>query len=71
MDVCSLYPWVNKYGVYAVGVPKVYVGEQCRELVGDTNNFHQVEGLVKCTVLAPTDLYHPVLPQKISGKLFF
>jgi hypothetical protein len=71
MDVCSLYPWVNKYGTYAVDVPEIFIGEQCCELIGSENDLVKVEGLVKCTVLAPTDLYHPVLPQRINGKLFF
>jgi len=30
-----------------------------------------VEGLVKALVEPPTDLYHPVLPMRLHGKLFF
>ncbi|KAK9729439.1 DNA polymerase type B, organellar and viral [Popillia japonica] len=30
VDVCSLYPWTNKYGKYPVGHPKVYVGRECQ-----------------------------------------
>ena len=28
-------------------------------------------GLIKCKVLAPANLYHPVLPVRAKGKLFF
>ena len=33
-NVCSLYPWVCKCDKFAVGHPKVFVGKECRELVG-------------------------------------
>ncbi|KAG5880700.1 hypothetical protein JTB14_024272 [Gonioctena quinquepunctata] len=32
VDVCSLYPWVCKYGKYPIGHPKIYIGEQCNDL---------------------------------------
>ena len=62
-DVCSLYPWVCKYGKFPVGHPVVI-----------TENFGELdlyEGLVKCKVLPPDDLYHPVLPYRCNGKLLF
>ena len=31
----------------------------------------QKEGLIKCTVLPPTRLYHPVLPYRCDNKLLF
>lgn len=72
VDVCSLYPWVCKNGRYPVGHPKVYVGGECEALTGpDTANIDRVEGLVKCVVLAPRNLYHPVLPVRMRGKLMF
>ncbi|XP_046391618.1 uncharacterized protein LOC124159751 [Ischnura elegans] len=64
IDICSLYPYVNKYKKYPVGHPIVYVGSECPPL-------EDVEGLVKCVVLPPRDLYLPVLPMKANGKLFF
>ncbi|KAG8239613.1 hypothetical protein J437_LFUL019312 [Ladona fulva] len=64
LDVCSLYPYVNKYRKYPVGHPKILVGEKCPPL-------KDVEGLVKCTVVPPPSLYHPVLPFRASGKLLF
>ncbi|KAK5650251.1 hypothetical protein RI129_001280 [Pyrocoelia pectoralis] len=66
-DVCSLYPFVNKYRKYPVGHPQIHVGnENCLKLSIDT-----VDGLIKCRVLPPDDLYHPVLPMRMHGKLMF
>ncbi|XP_054272648.1 uncharacterized protein LOC128992928 [Macrosteles quadrilineatus] len=66
VDVCSLYPWVCKYGKYPVGHPTIYVGDrECRQ------RGLNVEGLLKCKVLPPRDLYHPVLPAKMNDKLMF
>ena len=63
VDFTSLYPWVNKYGIYPLGHPEVI-----------TSNFKPVSnyfGLIRCKILPPTDLFHPVLPSKINGKLMF
>ena len=63
-DFCSLYPYINKYGKYAAGVPKKLRGES---LIPEN-----VEGLLKCRILPPQDLYIPVLPYRSpSGKLTF
>ncbi|KAG5873795.1 hypothetical protein JTB14_024111 [Gonioctena quinquepunctata] len=64
--VCSLYPWVCKYGKYPIGHPKIYIGEQCNDL-----NLKKTEGLIKCKILPPQDLYHPVLSLKMNNKLMF
>ncbi|XP_018578193.1 uncharacterized protein LOC108916427 [Anoplophora glabripennis] len=60
VDVCSLYPWVCKYGKFPVGHPKVYVGEEC------PTDLRNVNGVVKCKILPPQNLYHPLLPAKMS-----
>lgn len=64
IDVLSLYPYICKYGRFPVGHPKII-----------TENFELMdsehmpyEGLVKCKVLPPTDLLHPVLPFRGSRK---
>ncbi|KAG5864370.1 hypothetical protein JTB14_034245 [Gonioctena quinquepunctata] len=62
VDVCSLYPWVCKYGKFPVGHPKVYVGSECPTL-------SSVSGLIRCKVLPPRELFHPVLPVKMNNKL--
>ena len=33
------------------------------------NNIDKVNGLIKCEILPPRNLYHPVLPVKMHGKL--
>jgi hypothetical protein len=63
-DVCSLYPFINKYKKYPVGHPKVYVGNECPKL-------ENIEGFIHCKILPPKRLFHPVLPAKIQNKLMF
>jgi G:T-mismatch repair DNA endonuclease (very short patch repair protein) len=65
MDVCSLYPWVNKYGKYPIGHPRALLSPN---LGCDVRAY---EGFVKCKVLPPTSLFHPVLPVRIEKKLVF
>jgi hypothetical protein len=45
--------------------PKVYVGADCPTDCLDR------EGIIKCKVLSPRKLYHPVLPYKRTSKLMF
>ncbi|XP_011631834.1 uncharacterized protein LOC105423675, partial [Pogonomyrmex barbatus] len=73
VDVCSLYPYVLKTGVLPIGHPDIYVGEECADLIGIAPNFNftPVEGLVRCRVLPPRDLFYPVLPYRVRGKLLF
>ena len=63
-DYTSLYPWVNKYGKYPVGHPKFIYQPK-------TTDIAPYFGLIKVTVLPPTDLYHPVLPYRTRDKLTF
>jgi hypothetical protein len=64
VDVCSLYPWVNKYGKYPIGHPRI----ETSNLTTDIDGY---EGLIKCTILPPSNLFHPVLPARIAKKLMF
>ncbi|CAH1115486.1 unnamed protein product [Psylliodes chrysocephalus] len=66
VDVCSLYPWVNKYGKYPIGHPQVFVGDKCKTL-----DLYKTDGLIKCKILPPQNLYHAVLPIKSNNKLMF
>lgn len=66
VDVCSLYPWVCKYGKFPIGHPEVYLFDECKNL-----DLQKIDGLVKCKVLPPQNLYHPVLPLKMNDKLMF
>ena len=64
VDVCSLYPWVNKYCKYPIGHPTIIKAP-------DSVDVSQYEGLIKCSVLPPRGLYHPVLPYRCHNKLLF
>jgi hypothetical protein len=65
VDVISLYPYICKYGKVPTGHPKVYVGEAC------PSDYLNREVIIKCKVLAPRDLYHPVLPYNCNSRLMF
>jgi hypothetical protein len=58
VEVISLYPYICKYGKLPLGHPEVYVGADCPTDCVDR------EGIIKCKVLPPKGLYHPVLPTK-------
>ena len=63
MDFTSLYPWCNKSTEAVVGHPEII-----------TENFADIStyfGLIKCTVLPPKGLLHPVLPYRTKDKLMF
>lgn len=66
VDICSLYPWVCKYGVFPLGHPKVLVGEDCKAI-----DLKKQQGIIKCEILPPSNLLHPVLPMKMNDKLMF
>ena len=58
VDFCSLYPTVQYYQKYPIGHPtKIFNPEK-----------HDVSWyrLIKCKVVPPRKLYHPVLPQRIK-----
>ena len=56
IDVCSLYPTVQYFDNYPVGHP---------EKISKPEKYNKDwYGLIKCKILAPKKLYHPVLPIK-------
>ena len=58
IDFCSLYPTVQYYQKYPIGHPtKIFNPEKY-----DKSWY----GLIKCKVVPPRKLYHPVLPQQIK-----
>ena len=58
VDFCSLYPTVQYYKKYPIGHPtKIFNPEK-----HDKSWY----GLIKCKVLGPRQLYHPILPQRIK-----
>lgn len=67
VDFTSLYPYINKYGRYPVGHPEIIQGDFT--LAGIQNR--EYFGVVKCRIVPPRKLLHPVLPVRIRGKLMF
>jgi hypothetical protein len=49
------------------------VGHPIAIHVGHENctGFEKMNGVIKCKVLAPGSLYHPVLPYRLHNRLFF
>jgi hypothetical protein len=52
-----------KYKSFPIGHPQIITSD-----FGDVNDYF---GLIRCRVLPPRGLYHPVLPYKTGGKLLF
>jgi hypothetical protein len=65
-DIVSLYPTVNALDEYAVGFNRYVYNLKVDDIM--TGKFF---GLVKCDIEPPKDLYIPVLPDNIKGKLLF
>jgi len=65
LDVMNLYPWVCKYFKFPVGHPTIYL--ECAYVEAMLGK----EGLVRCTVLPPRNLYHHVLSHTCDGPLIF
>ena len=64
VDFTSLYPHVNRSKTVPTGHPEI-ITENFDE---DLSNYF---GLIKCTVLPPCGLFHPVLPHHGQNKLMF
>ena len=62
VDYTSLYPYVCKYAKFPIGHPVISFGDDIPS---------HVFGLLKCKVLPPQDLFHPVLPYRTRQKLVF
>ncbi|XP_078531047.1 uncharacterized protein LOC144817954 [Lissotriton helveticus] len=62
-DFTSLYPFVNKMKVYPLGHPTI--------IYRDFKPLSEYFGLVKCEIYPPRQLYFPVLPYRVEGKLLF
>ena len=71
-DICSFYPYICKRGWFLLGHPDIFVGSQCDALTeGNNNHLSRVEGLIKCKILPPRNLFLPLLPIKMYGRLLF
>ena len=58
VDFCSLYPTVQYYQKYPIGHPTTVFNPERYD--------KSWYGLIKCKVVPPRKLYHPVLPQRIK-----
>ena len=67
VDVISLYPYICKYFKFPIGHPTIHVGDECM----DKDAMLLKEVLIKCCILPPKRLYHPVLPFRCNDKLLF
>ena len=67
VDVMCLYPYICKYRKFPVGHTVVPVGDACK----DKEACLRMEGLIKCTIVPPERLYHPVVPFRANQKLMF
>ena len=63
IDITSQYPTVNALDEYPVGFKELY--DPTEEEIKDGSFL----GIVKCDVIPPKDLYLPVLPQTVGGKM--
>ena len=66
IDFTSLYPWTNKYCEVPIGHPEILTS---KALVNRSAN--EFFGMIKCEILPPSFLFHPVLPYRAQGKLMF
>ncbi|XP_033756183.1 probable DNA polymerase [Pecten maximus] len=62
-DVTSLYPYINKVGKVPLGHPTI--------ITENFQNIEEYEGLIKCKMIPPRNLFIPVLPYRSNGKLLF
>jgi hypothetical protein len=67
VDVMFLYSYICKYFKFPIGHPAIHVGDDCL----DIDAMIQKDGLMKCTVLPPKHLFHPVLPFRCNSRLLF
>ena len=67
VDVMSLYPYICKYFKFRIGHPIIHVGDAFKY----KDACLQMEGLIKCSIVPPKKLYHPVLLFRSNNKLLF
>jgi hypothetical protein len=64
LDVCSLYPFINKVAKMPVGHPEI-INKNFDP------HFKNYFGFAHVKILPPHNLYIPVLPVRVDGKLMF
>ena len=66
VDFTSLYHWTNNYRAIPIDHPEILTSEA---LIDSSPG--EFFGLIKCDILPPTFLFHPVLPYCANEKLMF
>ena len=64
MDITSLYAYVNQNAKYPMGHPE-FIDQP------NTTDTSRYFDLIKCKILPPYELYHPVLSHRYNNKLSF
>lgn len=69
VDIVSLYPFVcSSFSHFCVDHPTIFRGKkECSE----APDIFEMEGIIKCRILPPRDLFVPVLPFYHNHKLYF
>ncbi|KAK0409017.1 hypothetical protein QR680_004295 [Steinernema hermaphroditum] len=68
LDICSLYPFVNRSKSYPIGAP-ITISENFKEFrEGEDIPY---KGIIRCSVDPPPNLRFPVLPYRQNDRLFF
>jgi len=65
VEVMSLYPYIYKYFKYPVGHSVIHLGGVCKYKVACI----LMDGLIKCSIVPPARLHHPVHPYRCYNKL--
>ena len=72
VDFCSLYPWVNKNGLYPVGMPEIKKSLGITDPVAIATMLNRPGlAILNVDVTCPKNLYHPLLHEKRDSKLMF
>jgi len=67
VDVMSLYTYICMYFKFPVRHPIIHIGDACKDIEACL----RMDGLIKCSIVPPERLYHPVLPFRRNKKLMF
>ena len=72
VDFCSLYPWVNKNGLYPVGMPEIKKSLGITDPVAIATMLNRPGlAILNVDVTCTKKLYHPLLHEKRDSKLMF
>jgi len=67
VDVMSLYPYTRNYFKFTLDHPVIHVGAACK----DKEARLRKDGLIKCSIVRPERLQHPMHPSRSNQKIIF